>query len=250
MMHYRAELDSSILAMQKAAENAGPDQGLKLAALSNLGDLYIHAGKMDLAYNCFISCIKENSADLHSIMGIGWIALVKDQNDSLAEKIFQFVTTKTKSADPYFKLIAVAEQRMDTALQIKYAKLFEEKVTNPLYGNMYNKYLIQLYTGVLKNPNKAEAIAKEELKNRNTAQTNAWYAYTLLCNNKKEAANTIYQKAVAGKPLEGLELYWMGKLMKSLDKGYNAKQFFEEANKNQSDLNPAIVQDLSILLKD
>lgn len=244
MMHYNGELDSSVKAMQKAVENAGQDEGLKLAALSNMGDLYIHARKLDKAYNCFADCIKTNPADLHSIMGIGWIALVKDKNDSLAEKIFQFVATKTKSPDPLFKLIAVAQQRGDSALELNYAKAFEQKAGDSLYRNMYNKYLIQLYTGILNNAAKAGALAKIELENRSTPQTYAWYVWSLLCNNKKEEAYREYQKHVSGKPLEGLELYWMGKLMLAVNKGYNAKQYFKEAGKNRYDLEPRIQKEL------
>jgi hypothetical protein len=244
MMHYLGELDSSIKAMQQAVDNAGHDETLRLAALSNVGDLYIHAGKLDNAYGCFVECIKANAADIHSLMGIGWIALIKDKNDSLAEKIFRFAAAKTKSPDPLFKLVAVAEQKGDSALQLNYAKAFEQKVRDSLYGNMYNKYLVQLYTGILNDPVKAEAIAKNELLNRSTPQTYAWYVWTLLCNNKKEEAFAVYEKYVSGKPLEGLELYWMGKLMRALNKGYNAKQFFTEANKNFYDLNPAVQVDL------
>jgi len=244
MMHYNGELDSSVKAMQKAVDNAGLDETLRLAALSNVGDLYIHAGKLDKAYGCFAACIKANAADMHSIMGIGWIALVKDKNDSLAEKIFLFAASKTNSPDPLFKLVAVAEQRGDSALQFNYAKAFEQKVTDTLYGNMYNKYLVQLYTGILNDPAKAEAIAKNELLNRSTPQTYAWYVWSLLRNNKKDEALAVYEKYVSGKPLEGLELYWMGKLMQALNKGYNAKQFFIEAKKNFYDLNPAVQAEL------
>ena len=250
MMHYNGELDSSIKAMLKAEENGTQNITMKLAALSNTGDLYIHAGKMDKANACFMECIKNNPADLHSIMGIGWVALVHDKKDSLAEKIFQFVASKTKSPDPLFKLIAVAEQRGDSALQLKYAKAFEQKITDSLYGNMYNKYLIQLYTGILNNPARAEVIAKNELQNRGTPQTYAWYTWTLLCNNKNQEAYNVYQKYVSGKPLEGLELYWIGKLMLSLGKGYNAKEFFKEAGKNIYDLNPAVSEDLKKLSKE
>ena len=244
MMHYNGQLDSSIAAMQKAVENAGRDEPLRLAALSNVGDLYIHAAKPDKAYDCFVECVKANAADMHSIMGIGWVVLVKDKNDSLAEKIFQFAAGKTRSPDPLFKLVAVAEQRNDSALQLKYAAQFEAKATNTLNGNMYNKYLVQLYTGILNNPAKAEAIAKKELDNRATPQTYAWYVWSLLCNNKADEAYKVYEKNVSGKPLEGLELYWMGKLMQHLNKGYNAKQFFTAAAINLYDLNPAIQIDL------
>jgi len=244
MMHYNGQLDSSITAMQKAVENAGHDETLKLAALSNVGDLYIHAGKMDKAYDCFVQCVKANAADIHSIMGIGWVALLKDHNDSLAQKLFNLAAQKTKSPDPLFKLISVAEQRGDSNLQLQYAKAFEQRVTDSLYGNMYNKYLIQLYTGILGEPAKAEAIAKRELLTRSTAQTYAWYVWSLLNNNKKDDALAVYEKYVSGKPLEGLELYWMGKLMQSFNKGYNAKQFFTEAEKNFYDLSPAVQSDL------
>ena len=250
MMHYMGELDSSIAAMQKAVDNAGQDKSLALSALSNLGDLYLHAGRMNEAYNTFLNCISANPADLHSIMGIGWIALIKDNHPVLANKIFQFVATKTASPDPLFKLMAVAEYTKDSLAQLKFAKLFEQKVVDPLYGNMYNKYLIQLYTGILNNPSKAVAIAKAELLNRATPQTYAWYVWALTNNHQQEEAFKVYETNVAGKPLESLELYWMGKMMHSLNKGYNARQFFKEANKNNYELNPSVVNDLAVLLKE
>jgi hypothetical protein len=50
--------------------------------------------------------------------------------------------------------------------------------------------------------------------------------------------------------LEALELYWMGKLMQSLNKGYNAKQYFTEAVKNKYDLNPIVIKDLNKLVEE
>lgn len=248
LMHYKGDMDSSIAAMEAAVSVAGQNDLLRLAALSNVGDLYIHAGKMDKAYECYMQCIKANPADLHSIMGIGWIALVKDKNELLAERLFQFVKDRTGSPDALFKLIAVAEQKGDSILELEYAKAFERKASNELCGNMYNKYLILLYTGILHDPVKAERIALRELYNRNTPQTNAWYVWALLNNDKKEEAYMVYQKFVSGKPLEGLELYWMGKLMQALEKGYNANQYFAEANKNVYDLNPKVAKDLEKIL--
>jgi hypothetical protein len=109
---------------------------------------------------------------------------------------------------------------------------------------MYNKYMIELYTGILNNPSRAEEISKGELENRATAQTYAWYAWSLFCNNKKKEAYEQYEKNVSGRPLEGLELYWMGKMMKGMNKGYNAQAFFKAAYINKYDLSPAILQDL------
>ena len=247
--HYKGELDTAVAAMQKAAELAGYDITLKQAALSNTADLYLHNSKPQQAYEHYVESIKLSSSDLHSIMGIGWIALVHDKNDSLAERIFNFVRSKTRSAEPLLKLTQIAEQRGDSILQLKYARQFESIVSDSAYGNMYNKYLIDLYTGTLHEPGKAELLAKRELLNRNTPQTQAWYVWALYANNKKEEAYKIFQANVSGKPLEGLELYWMGKLMQGLDKGYNAQQFFKAAWKNRYDLSPAKVKELDNLME-
>ncbi|HQV01833.1 MAG TPA: hypothetical protein PLO59_11760, partial [Bacteroidia bacterium] len=113
-----------------------------------------------------------------------------------------------------------------------------------VYGNMYNKYLVELYTGILNDPAKAAATAKKDIANRATPQTYAWYVWALYCNNKTAEAEKIYQQYVSGKPLEGLELYWMGKYMHGQGKGYNAQQFFKAAYKNRYDLSLAMVRDL------
>jgi tetratricopeptide (TPR) repeat protein len=249
MAHYLGELNSSISFMEKAYSISNDNALLQSTALSNVGDLYTHAGKLEEAVNSYKKSIKVNASDLHSLMGIGWIALVKDNNDTLATKIFKFVQSKSKSPDVLYKLILVAQHNKDKAKELEYAKQFEAIVTDSLYGRMYNKYLIQLYTDVLKNPAKAEAIAKDELKNRTTPQTNAWYAYALLQNKKIEQANAIYKKHISGKPLEALELYFMGKLMEATNKGYNAKEFFKAANENYYDLSPNIARDLDSKLE-
>ena len=250
LAHYKGELDSSIASMQPASEIAGSNIFLKQAALSNEADLYLHSGNLQRANDLYIESIRLSAADLHSLMGLGWIALVHDKNDSLAKKIFLFARSKTKSPDVIFKLVQLAEARGDSVLQMKYANEFAEIVTAPVYGNMYNKYLIEIYTGILNDPAKAEAIAAKELLNRSTPQTYAWYVWALYSNNKTADAEKAFQEYVSGKPLEGLELYWMGKFMQGQGKGYNAKEFFKAAHKNGYDLGPGMVKDLMRSLED
>jgi len=244
LMHYKGDLDSSIGAMRKAADLSAGNETLKNAAMANLADLYLHAGKPDQAYEIYLQCIRSHPADLHSLAGLGNIALLADGNDALAWRIFHFVSTRTVSPDPFFLLTGVAEKRKDTMLMRKYATAFAEKATDRAYGKMYNKYLIYLYAGILQEPAKAESLAAAELQNRNTPQTNAWYAYALSRNGKPAAAAAVYSKNISGKPLEGLELYYMGKLMSSLGKGYNAGRYFEQAEKNRYDLPAGAYLDL------
>lgn len=244
LAHYNGDIDTAIAAMHRAAMLAADDIPFKQAALSNEADLNLHNSNLKRAAELYMESIQLSSADLHSMMGLGWIALVNDGNDTLAEKIFKFVQTKTKAPDVLYKLSLVAQQRSDTAQQIAYAQQFENTVSLPAYGNMYNKYLLDLYTGILNNPAKAEGLAAKELLNRRTPQTYAWYVYALYRNNKLAEADKIYQSQVSGKPLEGLELYWMGKYMEALNKNYNAKQYFEAAYKNRFDLGPGKMKEL------
>ncbi|HZE85644.1 MAG TPA: hypothetical protein VE035_15110, partial [Puia sp.] len=244
MDHLNGSLDSSIGAMLKAAGLAENNPYLRQVALSNAADLYIHAGRLKEARDLYMQCVRMNSANFHSITGLGWIALVNDKNDTLAARLFQLVKANNKLPDPLFRLSQMAEATGNSLVQLGYAGGFAEAAASSAYGNMYNKYLIELYSGIIKEPDLAVLVAKRELDNRATPQTYAWYAWALSAAGKKDEAYKVFQEHVSGKPLEGLELYWMGKLMQQLNKGYNATEFFKAAWKNKYDLSPGMVKDL------
>ena len=248
--HLSGAIDSAIIAMTHAADLAKTAPYLQSIALSNTADLYIHAGDLQKAGALYKRSLVLNPLDFHSILGLGWLAIVNDKNDTTAERLFKFVMQKNKLPDPLFKLYQMAQARGNKALEKIYAQQFVAASTNPVYGQMYNKYVIEIYTGILQQPAKAEEIAKNELLNRATPQTYAWYAYTLLMNNKKAEAYKIFEQQVSGKPLEGLELYYMGVMMKGLDKGYNAQEFFKAADKNKYDLSPDMQKQLAANLEE
>lgn len=240
--HYAGTLDSSIDCMMQAAAKSNGSKSLQQIAFSNAADLHIHKGDLQTAAALYRQCIAMDGGDFHSIMGLGWIALIHDHNDTLAERIFHFVQAHQQSPDVLLKLEQVAEARDDSAKQVSIANEFISRTDQPVYGNMYNKYLIDLYTGILHQPAKAVAIAERELTNRATPQTYAWYAWALCCNKEKEKAQSIFKGFVSGKPLEGLELFYMGRLMQELGKGYNAQQFLKAAYTNRYDLSPAKIK--------
>jgi hypothetical protein len=237
--HLDGELDSAIDDMLRAAALTNGNDYLKGVALANAGDLYLHAGDLAHARDVYVRCVRLNSSDFHSLMGLGWIAVVHDGDDAMAGKIFHFVQSHSRLPDPLFKLTQAAEARHDTVMQRRWAATFARQATAPVYGRMYNKYLIQLYTGILHQPALAESIAADELKNRATPQTYAWYVRALFSNNKKDEAYRVYEQHVSGRPLEALELYWMGRMMEGLDKNYNATAFYTAAEKTRYDLDPA-----------
>jgi hypothetical protein len=183
-----------------------------------------------------------DASDLHCITNLGWIATVHDKNYPLAKKIFSFVKQHTQSPDIYLKLEQFSEAMGDTASQKQYASQFADKVDNSAYGLMYSKYLIDIYTGILNEPAKALALAEKDIINRPTPQVYAWYVWSLFCNGEKEKAYSVYKGAVSAKPLEGLELYYMGRMMQQLNKKYNANEYFNAAYKNRYDLSPGKVK--------
>jgi hypothetical protein len=199
---------------------------------------------MKKAAGLYMQNLKANPSDHHSLMGLGRIALLNDNDPANAEKIFSFIGKQNHLPDALYNLVWVAEQKGDSMLQKKYAGAFVEKATGPVYGGMYNKYLVELYTGILNSPEKALLIAEKEIANRGTPQTYAWLVWVLHKAKQDNKAWELYKALVSGKPLEALELYWMGKMMKDLNKNYNAGEFFKAADKNRFDLSPLKQKDL------
>ncbi len=248
--HLKGNIDSAIAAMMHAADFAKDVPYLKGIALSNAADLYIHQGELEKAGGLYQNCIRLNPMDLHSILGLSWVILENDHNDSLALKLMEWAKKQNQLPDPLFRLYQYGQAVKDSNLERKYALEFEKVATDSIYGRMYNKYLIEIYTGILHHPEKAEILAKNELINRAIPPTYAWYAYSLMKNSKPQEAYSVYKKFISGKPLESLELYYMGCLFRDLKKGYNAQEFFKAAEKNRFDLSPALQRNLKTFLEE
>jgi hypothetical protein len=245
----RGKTDSAIAHLMKAAELAKTNDYQKLLALSGAADLFVSHGDWEQANELFRACIFLNPADYHSILGLGWIALIKDHNDSLSERIFEFVRAKFKVPDPLFRLSQVEELQKNLDGSNRFAVSFVRQIAGKRYGNRYNLNLIELYTGRLSDPTRAEAIAAAEMANRTSPQSFAWFAWTLFKNNKKNLAFHIYETQVRGKPLNALESYWMGKLLQAFHQDEEARSLFESAFKFRFDFDPAEQADLDKFLK-
>jgi len=243
--HFKGDMDAALGAMKKAADLEKGNAALENLALSSLGDLYLHAGDFEQAAVYYRKSIAINHDDFHSVMGMGWIALTADKNVPLAAKVFSFVCPQYHLPDPLYKLYQASQLAGDSSVVRNSAIDYIHMATDNRYGRMFNKYLIEIYCLTTHEPDKAEALAFDELNNRRTPQTYAWYAFSLYKNGKQSEAYTVFQKEVSEQPLEGLELYYMGLLLKREGKGYDALQYFKAAYENRYDLSPAIQADLA-----
>ncbi len=248
MYHYEGEIEKARDAMQKAVDYSYGNVALAQVALSNLADLCLHDGDFSAATQNYKNSLMLDGADFHSIAGLGVVAMYNDKNLKLAKQLFEYVKSRSQSPDIYLKLLHYAQEIGDKNLEKKYAIEFSDKVKNPKYGDMYNKYLIELYDGILNDNKEMLKIAQKEQLNRKTPQTNCWNAWALYKNKQTQKALKIYQNEISGFPLEGLELYFMGKMMFAEKKKYNAKNYFEAAYKNKFDLDPSKRKELETLI--
>ncbi|MES1218616.1 MAG: hypothetical protein ABUT20_24140 [Bacteroidota bacterium] len=244
--HLLGHTDSALASIRRAVALAS-QPSLKALALSSAGDLLLHTGQFSEATQNLKSALHLNPADLHTLLGIGWVALIHDCDSVLAGQIFRFAAKRNILPDPYFKLYQLAQWRKDSEQELYFAREFAMRASRPEYEGMYNRYLIELYAGILNTPEKAERIAWEELRNRATPQTFAWYAYALLSNNKKIEAYRVFENKISGKPLEAVELYYCGKVLKANGKGYDANACFNAALDNRTDLSPSMLTDIQRL---
>lgn len=248
MHHYDGDLEAAQNAMETAIILSKDNVFLQQKAMTNLADLQLHSVDYEAANQNYLKSLELDHADFHALKGLGIIAQNHDKNYKLAQLIFDYIANKTKSPDIYFNLTALAQAQGNKATELKYAKLFTEKASQKIYGNMYNKYLIELFEGPLKDSKAMLAICENEIKIRNTPQTNAWYAWALHQNFQKEKALEIYNNQVKEKPLEGLELYFMAKMMQLEKKENLAKLYSKAAYKNRFELMPKGKNELEITI--
>lgn len=175
---YKGDLDAAILLMEQALEKIkDKNQGLYGWALSNLADMYGHAARINEAYRGYLKVLQKDSTNFYCLKGIAWIAFAHDGNTAEAKRILQFILSQTNMPDVKLILAQIAEIENNEIEKKKNISEFVATVTKPGYGDMYNKYLIELYTEELQEQNTAFEIANKEMNNRFTPETCDWMAW-------------------------------------------------------------------------
>lgn len=195
--HY-GRLDEAILLMEKALDKASTQPGGPAYnwVLSNLGDMYGHAGHIEEAYQSYLSVLKQDSTNLHCLKGIAWIAYSHDKNTTAAKQILHFIQSKTALPDVHLLLAEIAAFENNHAEKEKQLTLFIKEAERPVYGAMYNKYLLDIYTTGRKDTAKVLAIAVKENKSRPTPETFTWLAAALHSNGQTAEATAIIRKYI------------------------------------------------------
>jgi tetratricopeptide (TPR) repeat protein len=241
-------LDIAIEKMEKALERIKDHPSLYLWTLSNLGDMYGHAGRLEEAYQAYLSVLKKDPSHDFALKGIAWIAFSHDHNTTLAKQIAQTLLKRKKMPDMHLLLAEIAEVENNISEKDSQLQLFVQKASATKYGDMYNKYLALLEADEFKNPNRTVEIATIEINNRPTPQSYDLLAWGYFQQGQLEKAVEVAQRHVEGKTFEPEAYYHLGVIYKSID-SEKSRTFLTEASESSFELGPGVAANIAQQLK-
>jgi tetratricopeptide (TPR) repeat protein len=242
------KLDVAIEKMERAYERIKDDPSLFSWTLSNLGDMYGHEGRVDEAYQAYLSVLKKNPAHDFSLKGIAWIALSHDHNTTLAKHITSALLKRKEMPDMHLLLAKIAEQENNLLEKNTQLQLFTQKASEAKYGDMYNKYLALLEAEEFKNPSRTVEIATIEISNRPTPQSYDLLAWGYFQQGHVEKAIEVAQQHVEGKTFEPEATYHLGVIYEKIDEE-KSRDFLKKALQSSFELGPSIAATIQKILE-
>lgn len=248
---HEGRLDNAIAMMEEALKKvkASGKTSLVLWSLSNLGDMYGHAGRIEEAYENYLQVLKVDSSYLYALKGIAWIAYAHDHKTNEARNIVNYILSQINMPDLYLLLAEIEKHDGNEAAQKKNIAAFLNMIkSKPAYGGMYNKYLVDVYTDELKEYDKALAIAEEEVRSRPTPETYDWLAWVLFNKGEKDKAFEIINKYVLGKTFEPDVQLHAAYILQAIGEKQKAKELFNECLASSFELGPVTAKEIKINL--
>lgn len=220
---YKGNLSSTIDYMEKAKATAerGKQEALMLWVYTNLADYYGHDGRIKESYAYYLKALKVNPNNAYAKKGIAWIAYANDNNPYEALRIIEIIEKETNSPDYNLLKAEIHSYLGDINKSEKLTQEFIAQAKNPLYGEMYNSYLLEIYANNATTLQDALAIAKRELDNRATPETYDLLSYAYLKNGNAQKALEIQKQYVLGKTYEPVAQLHITEIYKEL--GMNDK---------------------------
>ena len=248
---HKGNSDVSISFMEKAYADVleSKNEQLLLWVKTNLADMYGHNNHIQESYQLYTEVIKENPDYFHAWKGIAWIAYSNDKNTTLAKKILIWLQEKHPVPDYDLLLSEIAAFEQNNEAKNSYLASFIDKVSNPAYGDMYNKYMFSILSDELNDPKAAMKIAQTEINNRPTPQSYELFAWALYKNGQLNEATRIAQSRIINKTFEPDALFHIGLLLKQSGDKTAAKQYLTEALESSFELGPLVTNEIKQELK-
>ncbi len=236
---HKGDLNGAIITMEEAFEKIKDrEKSLYCWTLSNLADMYGHAGRVRDAYNAYINVLQKDSTYIYALKGIAWIVYSHDGDAKEARRIIQYLQSQTPVPDHWLTLAEIADYEGDGELKQKYIQQFLSQVSQPGYGDMYNKYLTLLYTDEVKDYDKAMQLAAREVANRPTPETYNWLAWVHFLKGEKEKALEYAEQQVYRKTFEPDALLHTAIIFADNGKKKEAKNLLQECLASSFEIGP------------
>lgn len=232
-------LDSAILCMEKAYERIKGNKKMAPWALSNLGDMYGHAGRIEDSYAAYLEALQNNPQDDHSLKGIAWIAISHDHNTSDAKIIINALAVRKRMPEAHLMLAEIAVMEGNEREKLLQLKKFKSIVSDARYKTMYNKYLAVLKAEEFGNAADAVLIAEAEIVNRPTPESYDLLAWSYYHQGKFEQALDIVSHKVENQTFEPESLYHIGMIYQANGNKEKAQHYLTQALESEFELGPS-----------
>jgi tetratricopeptide (TPR) repeat protein len=245
----QGDLDSAIIIMEHAFERVKGNKDLYCWSLSNLADMYGHAGRVEDAYQAYLSVLHKDPSYDYALKGIAWIALSHDHNYAEAKRIITALASRKRMPEAHLMLAEIAVLENNEAEKIAQLTQFVKLTNTDGYKTMYAKYLATIYANDLAKPEVSLAIAEEEIRNRPTPQSYDLKAWALLQLGRTEDALLTANQHVQDKTFEPDAAYHLGMIYLANNQSAEAEKYLELALESSFELGPIVTRDIKNTLE-
>lgn len=248
---HKGNADASIRFMEQAYADVleSKNEQLLLWVKTNLADMYGHNNRIAAAYKLYNEVLAVDPAYYHAWKGLAWIAFSNDKNTRLAKTILYWLQKHHPIPDYDLMLSEIAAYENNNQEKNSRLALFIDQVTNPAYGDMYNKYLFAIMSDERNDAGMALQIAQKEILNRPTPQSYDLLAWSLYKNGQVNEATRIANSRIINKTFEPDALYHIGIIYKQAGNKKLAKQYLKEALESSFELGPLVTNEIKEELK-
>ncbi|TRZ45065.1 tetratricopeptide repeat protein [Robertkochia solimangrovi] len=239
---HQGKLNSAIKYMEKALvkAKASKNESLIQWTYSNLADYYGHDNRIKDSYHCYLKALELNPGDTHSKKGIAWITYSYENNPKLALSVLDKITEKVPNPEFFLLKAEIASYNGQQELSNIYKRTYAHFIRSKDYGNMYNKYSVELYTSEKDSLDQALEIARKEIEERPTAQSYDLLAWTYFRQNRFKKAYEIVKNELHGKTSEPHILYHMAEIYNAMGLSKEVSSLKEQLAESSFELGPVI----------
>lgn len=239
---HEGDLDGAILLMEQAYDRIAGNKALAQWSLSNLADMYGHAGRISEAYRLYLEALKIDPNDDYALKGIAWIAFSADHNSTEAKRIISILASRKRMPEACLMLAEIAGFEGDEMEKFRQLNKFKSLVSSPAYKGMYHKYLAVIEAEEFNNADAGIDIAEAEITNRPTPQSFDLLAWGLYHKKLFSQSLAIAKRNVEGQTFEPEAYYHLGMIYFANGDITTSKYYLKEALKSEFELGPIVIK--------